>query len=369
MGKHVIVALAFTFGHVSALHAAPGALVREGAAEPEAAPAVAENVDGPLTAAQIERRVGEALAQRRLLLTMNDLRMQFRRDASGTWFLHVTNFSSGCQASEPVGSFEVLSDDRVRALSFAVESLIERAHCGALAAEAAPLLPAAPKLASWVRPAGGVYAGASALMLLVMSTEDAPNLSLAFSDAPSAALSAAFVGGFAGGTATLFVPDSAARPMLELTVFSSTALQALAFGLDSEPGIPPFGELAVASGYALSSALVGVDWALSSPTAMLDAPRGASAEDVPRRAISPWVVYAPATLGALVSMSRAFDPDMASSDREMAVGLGVYSLVPALSGLVLGVIGSKRSAEHEAPMPWIASGPLGSYGLTVGGSL
>jgi hypothetical protein len=369
MAKHAIRTLALTFGHVLAVHAAPGGLLPEQALATERPAPVAENVEGPLTGEQIERRVGEALAQRRLLLAMNDLRMQFARDASGTWFLQVTNLRSGCQASDPVGSFEVLSDERVRALSFAVESLIERAHCGALAAEVTPLPPTAPKLGSWVRPAGALYAGGSAAMLLVMATEDAPNLSLAFEQAPSAALSAAFIGGFAGGTATLFVPDSAARPMLELTLFSSTALQALAVGLSPETGIQPFGELAVASGYALSSALVGVDWALSSPSAMLDAPRGASADDVPRRAISPWLVYAPAMLGAMVSLSRAFDPDMAADDRELAMGLGAYALVPALSGLVLGVLGAKRSAEHETPMPWIASGPLGSYGLTVGGSL
>ena len=370
MVKHRFRALVFTLGHVLALQAAPSALLAAQDAAATAAPVVdAAARDTLLTAQQLERAVGDALAKRRLLLAMHDLRLQFNRDVSGTWFLHITNFRSGCQATEAVGSFEQLSEDRVRSLELAALELVERSHCGVLTAEAAPLPPPAPKLASWVRPAGAVYAGASALLLVGLAGTAPPNLSLSFSHTPSAVISSAFITGFAGGTATLFVPDPAARPMLELTVFSSTALQALAVGLVPEQGVQAFGEFAVAGGYALSSALVGVDWFLSSPSAMLQASNGTTEYDAPRRALSPWLVYAPATIGAVVSMSRAFDPDMGGGDRELAAAYGTYALVPAVSGLVLGVLGSRRSVESETPEPWIAGGPFGSAGLTVGGSL
>jgi hypothetical protein len=41
--------------------------------------------------------------------------------------------------------------------------------------------------------------------------------------------------------------------------------------------------------------------------------------------------------------------------------------LPAASGLVLGVLSSQRSTEKELPEPWLAGGPTGSFGLTVGG--
>jgi hypothetical protein len=370
MGKHGFRALLLTFGHVLRLQAAPGALLPEQDAAATVTPLVdAAAHDTQLTAQQLGRAVADALAKRRILLTMHDLRLQFNRDASGSWFLHITNFRSGCSATEAVGSFDQLSEDRVRSLEWAVLQLVERSRCGVLTAEAAPLPPPAPKLTSWVRPAGAVYAGASAALLVGLAATEPPNLSLSFSHTPSALISSAFITGFAGGTATLFVPDQAARPMLELTVFASTALQALAVGLVPEQGVQAFGEFAVAGGYALSTALVGADWALSSPAAMLQAASGATEYDVPRRALSPWLVYAPATIGAVVSVSRAFDPDMAGADRELAAAYGAYALVPAVSGLVLGVLGSRRSVESETPEPWIAGGPFGSVGLTVGGSL
>jgi hypothetical protein len=368
MAKHEFRAVVFTFGQIFGLQAAPSALLAAQDAAALAAPVDAAR--GPsLTAQQLERAVGDVLAKRRLLLAMHDLRLRFDRDASGTWFLHITNFRSGCQATEAVGSFEHLSEARVRSLELVVLELVERSGCGVLTAEAAPLPPPAPKLASWVRPAGAVYAGASALLLVGLAGTEPPNLSLSFGHTPSAVISSAFITGFAGGTATLFVPDQAARPMLELTVLSSTALQALAVGLVPEHGVQAFGELAVAGGYALSSALVGVDWALSPPGAMLQASSGATEHDVPRRTLSPWLLYAPATLGAVVSASRAFAPDMAGSDRELAAAYGAYALVPAVSGLVLGVLGSRRSVETEPHEPWIAGGPFGSAGLTVGGRL
>jgi hypothetical protein len=363
MGKHRFRAVVFTFGHVLALPAA------QDAAAPAAPVVDAEAPATSLTAQELGRAVADAFAKRRILLTMQDLRLQFTRDASGTWFVRITNFRSGCEASEAIGSFEHLSEDRVRSLELVVRDLVERSGCGVLAAEAAPPPAPAPTLPGWVRPASAVYAGASALMLVGLAATEQPNLSLSFSHEPSAVISSAFIAGFTGGTAALFVPDRAARPLLELTIFSSTALQALAVGLVPEQGVQPFGEFAVAGGYALSTALVAVDWALSAPDAMLQASTGATEYDVPRRALSPWLVYAPATLGAVVSLSRAIGPNMGRSDRELAAAYGAYALVPAVSGLVLGVLGARRSVETEPPERWIAGGPLGSVGLTVGGSL
>jgi hypothetical protein len=369
MGRRRFRTLSFCFVQVVALLVAPSVLHAQPDAPVTAVAVDAAVRDTSLTAGQLERAVGDALAKRRLLLAMHDLRLQFSRDMTGTWFLHVANFRSGCQATEAVGSFEQLSDERVRSLELIVLELVQRSRCGVLTAEAAPLPPPAPTPAGWVRPAGAVYAGASALLLVGLAATEPPNLSLSFSHTPSAVISSAFITGFAGGTATLFVPDHVARPMLELTVFSSTALQALAVGLVPEQGVQTFGEFAVAGGYALSSALVGIDWALSPPSAMLEASSRATEHDVPRRALSPWFVYGPAALGAVVSMSRALDPNMGRADRELAAAYGAYALVPAVSGLVLGVLGSRRSVETETPEPWIASGPFGSAGLTVGGSL
>jgi hypothetical protein len=48
--------------------------------------------------------------------------------------------------------------------------------------------------------------------------------------------------------------------------------------------------------------------------------------------------------------------------------VGSYALLPAVTGLALGVVGSHRRVETEKPEPWIAGGPHGSLGLTVGGS-
>ncbi len=137
--------------------------------------------------------------------------------------------------------------------------MIESSRCGVLPTPEAMQLPPSPKLAPWVRPVGGVYAAISGASLFATSQSHEPNLSLSFSHAPSAFLSSGFMLGIAGGSATLFVPDHAARPLLELTVASSTALQALALAQKPERGVPAFGEYAVASGYALTSALVGID--------------------------------------------------------------------------------------------------------------
>jgi hypothetical protein len=79
-------------------------------------------------------------------------------------------------------------------------------------------------------------------------------------------------------------------------------------------------------------------------------------------------VYSPAVLGGMVSLARAFDPDMHGDAREGTIAAGLVALTPATLGLVMGVVGSKRSEEHEAPEAWIAGGPRGSVGLTVGGS-
>jgi hypothetical protein len=353
-----------------AAHAAPGALLTEPVdglrLEP---PAAAAAQPGTLTPYEVWNAVGVELVKQRVLLAMLSLRVEFARDDSGTWFLHLTNTQSGCHASRALGSFDVMSDDRARTLAFEVTSLIQSSRCGVLP-ESAELVPKAPaRLAPWVRPVGGVYAATSGLLLFAISTTDPPNLSLSFQHAPSALVSSGFILGAAGGTATLFVPERAARPLLELTVSSSTALQALAAAQVPERGVPAFGEYAVASGYVLSSLLIGVDWALSPAAGMLEAPAGATARDVPERALSPYVVYAPALLGAVVSLSRALAPSMHGSDRELTLGLGTYALLPAVSGLTLGVLSSHRSTEKALPEPWLAGGPGGSLGLTVGGSL
>jgi hypothetical protein len=329
--------------------------------EVTAAPAV-------LSPSSLAKSVGDELARRRLLLAMNNLRLDFRRDQSGTWFLRIANTQSGCEASEPVGSFDTLSRARVEALAFAVSSLVERSRCGVLAPEpTAEPPPAEARLAPWVRPVGGVWAASSALALTAVWLTDDPQLPASLSRAPSVTLFSGLGVGFAGGVSTMFVPERVARPMLEISVASSLALAALSFAQIPERGVPSYGEYAVASGYAATAALIGVDAALSSPDAMLRAPAGASAEDVPQRALSPWLVYTPAALGALVSVARAFDPDMGGSDREMTLGYGSSALAPAMVGLLLGVFDRQRSEEHEPPERWLASGPPGSFGLTLSG--
>ncbi|MES1186301.1 MAG: hypothetical protein ABUL60_20990 [Myxococcales bacterium] len=326
-----------------------------------------------LLPSSVSKAVADELARRRLLLAMHDLRLDFRRDQSGTWFLRIANTRTGCEASEPVGSFDSLSRPRIEALAFSASSLVERSHCGVLTPEPsaepeADAPRAKARLAPWVRSVGGVWAGSSALALTAVWLTDDPKLPASFAHAPSATLFSGLGVGFAGGMSTIFVPERVARPMLEISMASSLALAALSFAQIPEPGVPAYGEYAVASGYAATAALIGVDAALSSPDAMLSAPAGASAQDAPRRALSPWLVYTPAALGALVSVSRAFDPDMAGSDRELALGFGLSALVPASAGLLLGVLDRQRSEEHEAPERWLASGPRGSLGLTLGGS-
>jgi hypothetical protein len=301
---------------------------------------------------------------------MHDLRMDFNRDQTGTWFLRVSNTRTSCEETEVVGSFDVLSDERVRALASAVTSLIERSSCGVLPVEGqVSTHRRQQRLEPWVRPAGGVYAAASGLAFTALWLSDDPQLPATLGHAPSVAMASGLAGGFAGGMATLFVPERAARPLLELTIASSTALLALSMGLVPERGVPAFGEYAVAGGYGISALLIGVDWAFSAPAALLGAPAGAAASDAPAARASPWLIYAPATVGALLSVSRALSPSMRGDDREMTLSLGAYALAPALTGLVLGVVGSQRSEDHEPPEPWIAGGPNGSFGLTVGGAL
>jgi hypothetical protein len=318
----------------------------------------------------VTKSVGDELARRRLLLAMHDLRLDFRRDQSGTWFLHIANTRSGCEASEPVGSFDSLSRARIEALAFAVSSLVERSHCGVLTPEPSeePLPPAKARLDPWVRTVGGVWAGSSALAFTAVWLTNDPKLPASFAHAPSATLFSGLGLGFAGGMATIFVPETSARPMLEISMASSLALAALSFAQIPEQGVPAYGEYAAASGYAATAVLIGVDAALSAPAAMLSAPSGASAQDVPQRALSPWLVYTPAALGAVVSVARAFDPDMGGGDRELALGYGLSALAPASAGLLLGVLDRQRSEKHEAPERWLASGPRGSLGLTLGGS-
>ena len=359
-----VALLAFT-SHVAV--AAPGGVVPE--PNQVVASAAADSGAPELTGHEVWSAVGIELVKQRVLLAMLDLRVGFERDPSGTWFLNLTNSRSNCHATRAVGSFDVMSEARARTLAYEVTSLIESSRCGVLPAPAADVLPPAPKLSPWVRPVGAVYAVTSGAMLFAISQSREPNLSLSFSHAPSALLSSGFMLGIAGGGATLFVPDHAARPLLELTVASSTALQGLALAQSPERGVPAFGEYAVASGYALTSALIGVDWALSSRESMLSAPAWATERDVPRRAISPYIVYAPAVLGAVVSLSRAFAPGMRGNDRELTLALGAYALLPAATGLTLGIAGSHRHTQKEAPEPWIAGGPHGSLGLTVGGWL
>jgi hypothetical protein len=359
-------------GFVCAGLALPARAAEAGlSARDEVGPTIGERelAKAGLSARDVAKAVGDELARQRLLLAMHDLQIAFRRDQSGTWFLRVTNTETGCAASEPVGSFDNLSRARVEALAFAVSSLIERSRCGVLLPEAsAAPARAEPRLAPWVRPVGGVWATSSAVALTAVWLTDDPKLPASFSHAPSATLYAGLGVGFAGGMSTLFVPERVARPMLEISVASSLMFTALAAAQIPERGVPAYGEYAVATGYAASAVLIGVDAALSSSDAMLNAPAGSTAQDVPRRALSPWLVYTPAALGALVSVSRAFDPDMGGDDRELTLALGVSSLVPATACLVLSVFDQERSEEREAPEAWLASGPRGSLGLTLGGA-
>jgi hypothetical protein len=376
MNSRVIVgAVALCASTARVAAAAPGGVV----AEPEeivaaelAKPVVpaADTAAPVLTAHEVWSAVGIELVKQHVLLAMLDLRVELVRDASRTWFLQLTNTRTSCHASRAVGNFDVLSDARVRTLAYEVTSLIASSRCGVLPTPEPALARPTPRLQPWVRWAGASYAATSAALLLAISqTVKQPNLSLSFTHAPSAFISTGFMLGIAGGGATLFVPDHDARPLLELTVASSTALQALAVAQVPERGVPAFGEYAVASGYALTSVLVGVDWALSSRQSMLSAPAWATERDVPQRAISPYVVYGPAVLGSLVSLSRAFAPGMGSDDRELTLGLGSYALLPAVAGLVLGIADSRRRIEPESSEPWIAGGPRGSFGLSVGGWL
>lgn len=367
-GKAFTRALALLALSGQMAQAAPGALLSGPFDGLALAPAEAA-LPGALTPYEVWNAVGIELVKQRVLLAMLSLRVEFARDESGTWFLHLTNTDSGCLASRAVGNFDFVSDDRARTLAFEVTSLIQSSRCGVLPSSRKALPKAPARLARWVRPAGAVYAATSGLLLFAISTTEPPNLSLAFNHAPSAFISSGFMLGAAGGTATLFVPERAARPLLELTVSSSTALQALAAAQVPERGVPAFGEYAVASGYALSSLLLGLDWALSPASSMLEAPAGATARDVPERALSPFVVYAPAVLGAVVSLSRALSPRMRGSDRELTIGLGSYALLPAATGLALDLLSSHRSTENAPLEPWIAGGPGGSWGLTLGGSL
>jgi hypothetical protein len=305
--------------------------------------------------------VGDELARRHLLLAMHQLRMDFQRDGSGAWFLRVDNTETGCNATEAVGSFDVLSPERVQALALDVTSLIARTRCGELSPEVARVEePQRFRDASWARPVGGVVATASLLgMAAFWATDDRQ---LAIDTRAGASLYSGLAVGFVGGVTTLFVPERAARPALELTVASSWALQSLAFGFAPERGVPTYGEYAAAAGYGLSAALIGADWAWSSQDSRRARESGA------QRGLSPWLVYGPATVGALVSLSRVFTPDLRETDREIAAGLGVYELAPAVTSLILGVVRSKRHEERTPYEPWLASGPRGSYGLTVGGS-
>ena len=322
-----------------------------------------------LLPSRVSKSVGDELARRRLLLAMHDLKLDFRRDQSGTWFLRIANTRSGCEASEPVGSFDSLSRARVEALAFAARSLIERSRCGALVPEPTAALPCTEaRLAPWVRPVGGVWAASSALALTAVWLTDDPKLPASFARGPSATLFSGLGVGFAGGMATMFVPERVARPLLEISMASSLALAALSFAQIPEQGVPAYGEYAVASGYAATAVLIGADAALSSPDAMLNAPSGASTQDVPQRALSPWLVYTPAALGALVSLARAFEPEMSGSDREVTLGFGLSALAPATAGLLLGVFDHQRSEPREPAERWLASGPRGSFGLTFGGS-
>jgi hypothetical protein len=172
--------------------------------------------------------------------------------------------------------------------------------------------------------------------------------------------------GVGGGLATLLVPEQYARPTLELSVASSLSLATLAWAQTPEPGLPAYGEYAAASGYALTTALIGLDAAWSSPRAMLHAPAAATQRDVPERALSPWLVYSPAVLGGLVSASRAFAPKLDAENRELAAGLALLELTPATMGLLLGVLDSRRR-EREPYEPWLAGGPFGSLGMSAGG--
>ena len=175
-------------------------------------PAEAPNAQTSLTPSALKKAVGDELARRTLLLAMHDLQIDFRRDESLTWFLRITNTASGCEATEAVGSFDDLSRARIEALAYTVSALVERSRCGVLSpeVEVAPSR-TEPRVASWVRPVGGVYAASSALAFGSFWLTDDPLLPASFSSAPSATLYAGLGVGFAGGMSTLFVPERAAR--------------------------------------------------------------------------------------------------------------------------------------------------------------
>lgn len=350
--------------------AVPGEVV---APAPESARATAPAPDAPVGATtlnpgEVSSAVGAELAKRHVQLSLLGLRSHFARDSSGTWFVELTNLRDASRATLALGNFDTLSDERIRALATQVSSLIASSWQIETSGPVVESTPAHAELAGWVRPAALTYAAASATVLVALATSESPNFSMSYADAPSALLSTGMFVGIAGGGTALFAPEQAARPLLELTVTTSTALQALGAALSREPGLSPVGEYAVASGYALTSALLAADWALSPPAAMLEAPAGSTRRESPTRAISPWIVYAPSVLGAVVSLSRSFTPG-ASDNRGLSLALGTYALVPSTLGLVLGVTSAHREPESEPKDSWIAGGPSGSYGLTIGGSL
>ena len=326
---------------------------------PPATPHVVEPAPSP---EEVSREVGQQLARQRLLLSMHHLRAEFTRDAEGAWFLVIENVKTGCRASKPLGIFHVLSRERIEALAYATTSLIEESRCGTLTPEPVSGPRLEPRLSPWVRPVGGAWAAISVAFWM----NDDPKLPADLAHAPSALFFTGLGVGTVGGVATMLVPREQARPVLELSVASSLALSLAGLVHDPEPGVPAYGEVAAASGYALTAALLGVDAVWSAPRAMLQAPPGATAADVPQRALSPWVVYSPAILGGLISATRAFSPSLSGDKREIAASLAAVELVPASLGLLLGLLDRKRS-EHEPYEPWLSGGPPGSVGMSAGG--
>lgn len=319
-----------------------------------------EPARGELTAERVKYGVGLELARRGLQLVDFGVRLGFKREAQGEWFAHVHNPQTGCELSTSAGSFDVLSVERAQSIAVALEPLIAR--CATLSPAAAEAR--RERASAWVKPTAGVHAVVSVIALLGLSGSSPPNASLDLSHAPSAALVSGLSVAALGSGATLFVPSAVAERTLPLSFFSSAALVGLGFALAPEPGVPRYSGFALASGYALTSALLGLDWALYPISAVSEDDVGSSLSDAaPSPLRAGWGCYLPAVVGSLASMAPALAPSLSSEDRELVLGLGGVALIPAGVGIALSA--SERRAQ--APVV-VGAGPRASAGLSLSGS-
>jgi hypothetical protein len=317
-----------------------------------------ERVKEELTAERVKYGVGLELARRGLQLVEFGVRLRFEREAQGEWFAQLDNPHTGCELSTSAGSFDVLSVERAQSIALALEPLIAR--CANLSPAAAQAR--RESASAWVKPTAGAHAAVSAITLLGLSASSPPNASLDLSHAPNAALVSGLGVAILGGGATLFVPPSIGERTLPLSFFSSGALLGLGFALAPEPGVPSYSGFALASGYALTSALLGLDWALHPISAASEDDIGSSVA-TPSRLRAGWACYLPAVAGSLASMAPALAPSLSAEDRELVLGLGGVALIPAGVGIAL----SASEPRAQAPLV-VGAGPRGSAGLSLRGS-